>query len=141
MDLVKATETMLLKGDTAEVKISARNKITGRMRTQKMLGANLFMVDTTLVENRNSHTFPTHDTKGDQSGIPGRWPRVTITTVWISSLIAILSIAPDHERYHRRVERMEQVLRSRCTEWSVLKDVPSVPTHQLIVRKCLPRNT
>ena len=99
------------------------------------------MVHNISVENRSSHTYPTLDVKEDQAGIPGRWPMVTITTAWITSLIAILSIVPDHERYHRRVERMERLLRTSCTEWSLLKDVPFVPTHQLIVTKCLPRKT
>ena len=57
----------------------------------------------------------------------------------LASLIAIVTIVPDHQRYYHRVEQMEQLLRTNCREWSLLKDVPLVPTHQLIVRKCLPR--
>lgn len=81
------------------------------------------------------------DANGEEAGTFVRWPMVTITFAWVASLIAIVSIVPDRERYHRRVEHMEMLLRTNCTEWSLRKDAPFVPAHQLIVTKCLPRKT
>jgi hypothetical protein len=70
--------------------------------------------------------------------ILAHWPMVTITSVWVTSLIAILLFVPDHQRYHRRVEKMEMLLRANCAQWNVVKDPPFIPVHQLLVTKCLP---
>jgi hypothetical protein len=76
-----------------------------------------------------------------QDGMSGRVPMVTITSIWVASLIAILAIVPDYARYQRRVEHLEMLLRTNCAEWSLIKDRSFIPVHQLIASKCLPRKT
>ena len=76
-----------------------------------------------------------------QDGMPKGWPMVTLMCIWVSSLIAILVVIPDHERYQRKVKRIELLLETNCTEWSLIKDRAFMPVHQLIVTKCLPKRS
>ena len=76
-----------------------------------------------------------------QDGMPGRWPMVVLTSIWVASLIGILSTIPDYARYQRGVENLEMLLRTNCAEWSVIKDGSFIPVHNLIATKCFPRKT
>ncbi len=103
-----------------------------------MLGAEFSGVYTALVRRGFSQNHSTIYEGAGMLKILAHWPMVTITSLWVTSLIAILLFVPDHQRYHHRVEKMEMLLRANCAQWNVVKDPPFIPVHQLLVTKCLP---
>jgi hypothetical protein len=64
---------------------------------------------------------------------------VVVLVVWLCTVISTIVILPDYERYWGRVERMEQLLRTHCSGWTLVKDADYVPTHELLVTRCFPK--
>jgi hypothetical protein len=62
-----------------------------------------------------------------------------VILVWLCIVVSIFITMPDNERYQGRVERMERLLRTHCSGWSLVKDADYVPIHELLVIKCLPK--
>ena len=56
--------------------------------------------------------------------------------VWLFSALTSIITLPDYERYHGRIERTEKLLRTHCSDWSLVKDADYVPAPEFIVRKC-----
>jgi hypothetical protein len=64
---------------------------------------------------------------------------VVVLVVWLCMVISTIVTLPDYERYWGRVERMERLLRTHCSGWTLVKDADYVPTHELLVTKCFPK--
>jgi hypothetical protein len=64
---------------------------------------------------------------------------IAVLVGWLCAVIGILITLPDYERYHSRVERTERLLRTHCSGWTLVKDADYIPTHELLVKKCVPK--
>jgi hypothetical protein len=64
---------------------------------------------------------------------------VVVLVVWLCTVLGTIVTLPDYERYRGRVERMERLLRTHCSGWTLVKDVDYVPAHELMVIKCFPK--
>lgn len=65
--------------------------------------------------------------------------RLVMLLVWLGTVVTTIVTIPDYERYHGRVQRMERLLRTHCSGWTLIKDADYIPTHELLVTKCFPK--
>lgn len=62
-----------------------------------------------------------------------------LIALWLGAAFVTILTLPDYERYHGRIARTEQLLRTHCSGWSLKKDADYLPAHELLITKCFPK--